>query len=61
MQHKRFEQPLIYLQDDAGNKIVSLKGLAKFSFQIAVNPQSLKQMIFLLKIIGMILKFNTYY
>jgi hypothetical protein len=34
MQHKRFEQPLIYLQDDVGNKIVTLKGLAKFSFQI---------------------------
>jgi hypothetical protein len=34
MQHKRFEQPLIYLQDDVGDKIVNLKGLAKFSFQI---------------------------
>jgi hypothetical protein len=34
MQHKRFEKPLIYLQDDVGNKVVSLKGFAKFSFEI---------------------------
>jgi hypothetical protein len=31
---KGFEQPLIYLQDDVGNKIVSLKALEKVSFEI---------------------------
>jgi len=52
-------KPLIWLQ--AQSQGCDVKVLQIFHFELTINPQSLKQMIFLLKIIGMILKFNTYY